>query len=99
MQIKRKEKKAIAVPLNAEACEIIKSQIGKHVTYVVTYKGEPVLRANNHAWRKALKRAVIANFSWYDLRHTWASWHIQNGTPIHILKELGGWANLSMVLR
>lgn len=33
------------------------------------------------------------------LRHTWASWHVQNGTPLHILKELGGWADLKMVLR
>ena len=33
------------------------------------------------------------------LRHTWASWHVQNGTPIHVLQELGGWADLSMVLR
>jgi hypothetical protein len=23
---------------------------------------------------------------------------IQNGTPLHVLKELGGWADLSMVL-
>lgn len=32
-------------------------------------------------------------------RHTWASWHVQNGTPLHLLKELGGWADLTMVLR
>jgi integrase len=46
-----------------------------------------------------LKRAEIENFCWHDLRNTWASWHIQNGTPIHVLKELGGWADLKMVLR
>jgi len=94
-----KGKKAIAVPLNTEACAIIKEQIGKHITYVFTYESEPVTRANNHAWRKALKRAGIVDFRWHDLRHTWASWHIQNGTPVHVLKELGGWADLSMVLR
>lgn len=94
-----KGKKAIPVPLNTEACEIIRAQIGKHPTHAFTYEGHPVTRANNHAWRKALKRAGITDFRWHDLRHTWASWHIQNGTPLHILKEMGGWADMSMVLR
>ncbi len=51
------------------------------------------------AWRKALKRAGIENFRWHDLRHTWASWHIQNGTPHYVLKELVGWESMEMVLR
>jgi len=94
-----KGKKAIAVPLNEVALEVIQQQIGKHYTHVFTYEGSPVTRANNHAWRKALVRAGIKDFRWHDLRHTWASWHVQNGTPLHVLKELGGWADLTMVLR
>jgi integrase len=94
-----KAKKAIAVPLNTDAINVIRGQIGKHKTCVFTYKGEPVTRANNHAWRKALKRAGIENFRWHDLRHTWASWHVQNGTPLNVLKDLGGWADIQMVLK
>ena len=94
-----KSKKGIAVPLNSDAITVILEQVGKHNTHVFTYKGNPVTRANNHAWEKALKRAGISDFRWHDLRHTWASWHVQNGTPLHVLKELGGWADLSMVLR
>jgi len=94
-----KGKKAIAVPLNNDALAVIRQQIGKHDTHVFTYKGNPVTRANNHAWEKALIRAGITDFRWHDLRHTWASWHVQNGTPLHVLKELGGWADLTMVLR
>ena len=30
---------------------------------------------------------------------TWASWHIQGGTPLNVLQELGGWASYSMVQR
>lgn len=94
-----KTRKAIAVPLNSDAIDIIRDQLGKNQRHVFTYRGEPVTRANNHAWQKALVRAGIKDFRWHDLRHTWASWHIQNGTPLHILQELGGWSDLSMVLR
>ncbi len=91
--------KDIAVPLNDNAISVIREQIGKHPTNVFTYKGNPIQKANKRGWRNALKRAGIENFRWHDLRHTWASWHVQNGTPLNALQELGGWADQSMVLR
>lgn len=94
-----KSKRPIAVPLNKQAISILKTQLGKNPTYVFTYKGNPVSRCNNHAWQKALKRARIIDFRWHDLRHTWASWHVQNGTSLHELQQLGGWSNYEMVLR
>jgi integrase len=94
-----KTKKAIPVPLNTQAIEIIKLQNGKHPIYVFTYHGHPVTRCNNHAWRKALIRAGIDDFRWHDLRHTWASWHVQNGTSLQELQQLGGWSNFETVLR
>ena len=94
-----KNETAHAVPLNNEAVLVLRAQLGKHPAWVFTYKGKPVSRANNHAWRKALKRAGIADFRWHDLRHTWASWHVQAGTPLNILQELGGWESVEMVRR
>jgi integrase len=91
--------KAIAVPLSHDAIQVLMDQADRHPDYVFTYEGKPVSKAGGNAWRKALARAGIENFRWHDLRHTWASWHVQAGTPINVLRELGGWSDLDMVLR
>jgi integrase len=38
-----------------------------------------------------------SGFVFHCLRHTWASWHVMNGTPLEVLQKLGGWASLDMV--
>jgi integrase len=38
-------------------------------------------------------------FTWHGLRHTWATWHVQSGTPLEVLQKLGGWATFAMVER
>jgi integrase len=94
-----KTRKAIAVPLNVDALRIVSLQVGKHPIRVFCYKGEPVAQVTTAAWYKALKRCGIDDFRWHDLRHTWASWHVQNGTPLNVLQELGGWESSQMVRR
>lgn len=94
-----KARKAIAVPLNPEAMAVILRQRGKHVRNVFTYRGKPVRWLGGSAWRRALRRAGIEDFRWHDLRHTWASWHVQAGTPGSALQALGGWATPQMVQR
>lgn len=94
-----KARKAIAVPLNEEALSILRQQQGKHPTHVFSYQGKPITQTSTKAWYAALKSAGIADFRWHDLRHTWASWHVQNGTPLPVLQELGGWESVEMVRR
>ena len=89
----------IAVPLNEDALAVLRGQLGRHTEYVFTYEGQPVARCSTKAWYKACERAEIQNFRWHDLRHTWASWHVQSGTSLQELMELGGWATLEMVMR
>jgi integrase len=79
--------------------EIITKQLGKHPTHVFTYKGNTIFQVSTKTWYAAQKRAGIENFRWHDLRHTWASWHVQNGTPMFALQEMGGWESPEMVRR
>ena len=94
-----KARKAIAVPLSKQAIRILRNQIGKHTTHVFSYAGKPIGQVNTKSWKAALKRAGITDFRWHDLRHTWASWHAQAGTPLHVLQELGAWESVEMVRR
>ncbi|MBL1142609.1 MAG: site-specific integrase [Proteobacteria bacterium] len=94
-----KARKAIGVPLNTSALEVLRQLIGQHDQYVFTYKGNVVWQVNTKAWRKAVLKAGLEDFRWHDLRHTWASWHVQSGTPLNVLQELGGWECIEMVRR
>jgi integrase len=82
---------------------VIRGQLGKHLTRVfVDAEGAPLedwTSAARSGWESGCKRAGIKEFRWHDLRHSWASWHVQRGTPLYALKELGGWATLEMVNR
>jgi integrase len=98
-----KNAKALAVPLNERAIEILVSQRAAQQEqpsrWVFPWRGKPLIQTCTKAFRAALKRAGILDFHWHDLRHTWASWHVQNGTPLHVLQELGGWSSLKLVQR
>lgn len=94
-----KARKAIGVPLNETAIAVLRSEVGKHPERVFTYAREPIFQVSTKAWYSALTRAGIEDFRWHDLRHTWASWHAQNGTPLMALQELGGWETEKMVRR
>jgi len=101
--------KPISVPLNADALAVLKERLEqkdengnpcRDARYVFTYRKKPVKRTTTKAWKAALARAGIdAGFTFHDLRHTWASWHVMAGTPLEVLRQLGGWADMTMVLR
>ena len=93
-----KMRKPIPVPLSEVAIRLIESQIGKHGEYVFVHKGKPTTTTSCYAWYAALRETGIENYRWHDIRKTWASWHVQNGTSLLELKELGGWSDLSSVL-
>lgn len=78
------------VPLNVDAVQVSREQLGKHPRFCFTRQGEPIRwQLSNTGWHAALRRAGIKDFRFHDLRHTWASWHRQAGTSCDELKDLG----------
>lgn len=91
--------KAIAVPLNQDALSVLRGRLGIREVFVFTYRGKPNKVCCTKRWKDALAAAGIDDFRWHDLRHTWASWHVQSGTSLQELMELGGWSSYEMVMR
>lgn len=95
----------IAVPLSDAAVEALRSVQGEDPVWCFTYRGKPIQSVKT-AFIAACIRAGVGQyvdgsyqgFTWHGFRHTWATWHIQRGTPLGALRELGGWADLRMVL-
>lgn len=91
--------RGIAIPLNDDAIAILKRRKGIDETYCFTYRGNPQKDVATNAWRKAVKAAGFPGLRYHDMRHTWASWQVQSETPLQVVKELGGWESMDMVLR
>jgi len=99
-----KARKAIPVPLSDTAVAVLQRQQDVRrnpdcTDYVFVYQGKSITQTSTKAWKKALAKVGIEDFRWHDLRHTWASWHAQRGTPLHVLQALGGWETIEMVQR
>lgn len=93
-----KSEKARSLLLNDDAIKLLQKQKGKNPKYVfVGDKGQPLKDINRKTFNKATEKCFLIDFHFHDLRHTWASWHVQSGTPLFTLKELGGWETLEMV--
>lgn len=98
--------KALAVPLSARAIEVLAACRGINPEFVFTYRGKPIKEIKT-AFQAACIRTELGRvgkdgrytgFTWHGFRHTWATWHVQNGTPLDVLQKLGGWSDLRMVL-
>lgn len=94
-----KSGRPLGVLLNDSAIDVLNAQAGKDKVYVLVMLGKKQNAIDSTLWANALKRAGITNLKWHDLRHTWASWMVQEGVPLMDLKELGGWETLEMVQR
>lgn len=94
-----KSGKPLRVPLNDSALAVMSRRRGQHDEYVFTYRGKPLRKAGHDGFRAAVRACGWDDVTFHTLRHTWASWHVQAGTPLAVLQQLGGWSTYQMVLR
>lgn len=65
-----KNKRDRLVVCNSIAWAVIQSERGQHPDRVFTFKGKPVARMYNSAWKRARKAAGLPDVRVHDLKHT-----------------------------
>ena len=99
---KRKKTGApLKIPLNAEMKSMLKEirkEQGLSSEYVFTRDGARIRKIDG-AFNAAVKRAEIQDFTFRDLRHTFASHLVMKGRNLKEVQELMGHANIAMTMR
>ena len=67
-RVKNREERLVV--LNRIANAVVNDMRGVHSNYVFTYKGKPLSRMHNRAWRGARVRAGLPELRVHDLKHT-----------------------------
>jgi integrase len=99
-----KNSKTRYVPLNQEALAILdqwKSQQDSLQETDLIFPNPNGKRLNNvkKAWKTILRKAMIENFRWHDMRHHFASRLVMAGVDLNTVRELLGHSDLKMTLR
>lgn len=88
-------RKTLGIPLNDAAVELL-TEMPRRGEYVFGHVTNYYIRKELAA---ACKAAGIGDFTFHDLRHTWATWLLHRNVPLRAIQEMGGWASLAMVER
>ncbi len=67
--------------------------------HVFVWNGRRIDDCNTLAFKTASWKAGLTGLRWHDLRHTGASWAVQNGVTLQELMQLGDWRDYRSVLR
>jgi hypothetical protein len=86
-----KARRRHTIPLYPTAVAILKKYMVQHDTFVFTKKGARLKDFSRWHWAKVRRALGLPRLRPHDLRHTFASHHVQGGTPLNVLQVLGGW--------
>jgi integrase len=98
-----KNGKKLRVPLNDMALSILEEQrknreLGNPYVFPGLREGKP-LTTVQQTWKRAIEKAGIANIRLHDLRHTFASHAVLNGTDLYTVSKLLGHHSPTMSAR
>ena len=98
-----KNSEARDIPMNDILYETLKAlkdkaEKGQEYVFVNPKTGRPYDDLKR-SFKTALKKAGIEDFTFHDLRHTFASHLVMNGVDLMTVKELLGHKNISMTMR
>jgi integrase len=103
--MKTKNKHPKTIPMNDTVYDILlRKRQGKVISisgYVFATENGTIIRARNliTAFDKAVAKAEIENFTFHCLRHTSATWMIQNGTDIYTVSKILGHKDIRTTAR
>jgi len=94
-----KSRKTRVVPMTAPLRQALSGlRRGKPDSFVFLYNERPVLSMRT-ALRTAARRAGLAPIGFHVLRHTYATWFVQNDGPIALLQRLLGHSTVGLTMR
>lgn len=88
MRVKNREERLVI--LNRVAASVMDGQRGIHPAFIFTYRGHPVNKMNDSAWRKARQRANLTQVRVHDLKHTFGRRLRAAGVPFEDRQDLLG---------
>lgn len=90
------------IPINASLLDVLSAWrplAHPESPYVFAGDSGAPIQCMKKSFAAVLKAARIDGFRWHDLRHTFASWLVQAGVDLYVVKELLGHATLEMTQR
>ncbi len=88
------------IPINQTLRETLQKQVRHlHSEYAFVDKEGKRFKEIKRSFKSALRRSGIKDFTFHDLRHTFASQLVMAGIDLTTIKELLGHKTLAMTLR
>ena len=91
------------VPLSDKAITTIKALLDQpqrpHTPYLFAKADGSRFADMKNGFVAACKRAGVTDFRWHDLRHTFASWFVQDGGDLYHLSRILGHSSVQMTTR
>ena len=84
-------------PINLSIRDFLREQGPQASGPVFTYKGKP-LGSIRKAFQNAVERAGITDFTFHDLRHTYATWLRQAGADLAIIQQALGHKSITTTM-